>query len=125
VRTAVGSYVSPQGSYDTYTQGFGPVVSMGTGTQFLDVRCFIDEILIPRLPPPPKLTARMFIRGSDVSVPLTFVRKQPYVTPKIQLSNQRTERVDVRVLPLIFRFTPPPGVWVYPGQLVDVYVGAS
>jgi HlyD family secretion protein len=50
---------------------------------------------------------------------------QPYVIPKIQLSDQRTERVDVRVLPLLFKFSPLPGVNVYPGQLVDVYVGGA
>jgi hypothetical protein len=31
-------------------------------------------------------------------------------------------RVDVRVLPVLFRFKPPKGMQVYPGQLVDVYV---
>jgi HlyD family secretion protein len=48
---------------------------------------------------------------------------QPYVSPKIELSNQRQEKVDLRVLPAIFRFVPPPGVALYPGELVDVYVG--
>ena len=33
LRVAVGSYVSPQGSYGTYTEGYGPVVVMGTGTR--------------------------------------------------------------------------------------------
>ena len=56
-------------------------------------------------------------------MPLTFVRVQPYVSPKIELSDQRQERVDLRVLPVIFEFTPPPHVAVYPGQLVDVYIG--
>jgi len=123
IRVSVGSYVSPQGAYDTYTQGFGPAASLGTGQTFLGVRCYIDEILIPRLPAGDKMRARMYVRGTNISVPLEFVRLQPYVSPKIQLSNQRTERVDLRVLPVIFRFTPPPGVQVYPGQLVDVYVG--
>ena len=34
-------------------------------------------------------------------------------------------RVDVRVLPLIFRFERPKELNVFPGQLVDVYIGAS
>jgi len=33
------------------------------------------------------------------------------------------EKVDLRVLPVIFRFSPPTGTDVYPGQLVDVYIG--
>ncbi|HVV48235.1 MAG TPA: biotin/lipoyl-binding protein [Polyangia bacterium] len=125
INTAVGSYVSPQGVYDTYTQTFGPVAVMGNGRSFLGVRCYIDEILIPRLPPTDKMEAKMFVRGTSVSVPLEFVRVQPYVSPKIQLSNERTERVDLRVLPVIFRFAPPKGVDIYPGQLVDVYVGQT
>lgn len=122
VQIAVGSYVSPQGTYNSYTQGFDPIMVMGDA-QLLAVRCYVDEILIPRMPDPSRLIARMFIRGTSISVPLQFERVQPYVSPKLQLSNARTEKVDLRVLPVIFRFTPPPGVAIYPGQLVDVYLG--
>ena len=44
------------------------------------------------------------------------------MSPKIELSDERTERVDVRVLPVLFRFKPPPNLNIYPGQLVDIYV---
>lgn len=125
VGATVGSYVSPQGAYDTYTQGFGPIVVMGTSKGTLAVRCYVDEILIPRLPPSNELQAQMFIRGTATKVPLEFVRVQPYVSPKIQLSNERQEKVDLRVLPIIFRFQPPPGVQVFPGELVDVYIGGK
>jgi HlyD family secretion protein len=64
----------------------------------------------------------MYVRGTNVSVPLEFARVQPYVTPKIELSNARTEKVDLRVLPVIFTFAPPKDVPIFPGQLVDVYV---
>jgi HlyD family secretion protein len=122
INVTVGSYVSPQGAYDSYTQGFDPVIVMGTSKGTLGVRCYIDEILIPRLPPVDKLQAQMSIRGTTTKIPLEFVRLQPYVSPKIQLSNQRQEKVDLRVLPVIFRFEPPPGVQVFPGELVDVYL---
>jgi HlyD family secretion protein len=122
VNTAVGSYVSPQGAYDNYTQSFGPVVVMGSSTRYLAVRCYIDEILIHRLPPAAAMRAQMSIRGTNIAIPLEYVRVQPYVSPKIQLSNERTERVDLRVLPVIFRFERPKDANVYPGQLVDVYV---
>jgi HlyD family secretion protein len=125
IRAAIGGYVSPQGAYDTYTQSVGPVAVMATARDFLAVRCYIDEILIPRLPGADRMRAKMFIRGTEISVPLQFVRVQPYVSPKIQLSNARTERVDLRVLPVIFRFEPPKNVELYPGQLVDVYVGST
>lgn len=124
IGAAVGSYVSPQGVYNPYTQASDPIVTIGeVGT--LAVRCYIDEILVPRLPDLSKITARMFLRGTTYSVPLTFERVQPYVQPKIELSNERTEKVDLRVLPVIFRFSPAPGMQIYPGQLVDVYFGET
>ena len=123
INAAVGSYISPQGTYDTYTQGSTPVFVMGSAQAYSGVRCYIDEILVHRLPRPARLKAKMFIRGTDISLPLEYVRVQPYVSPKIQLSNQRTERVDVRVLPVIFRFARQNNLSLYPGQLVDVYIG--
>jgi len=120
---ALGDYASPQGRYDTYTQAMLPVVEMGIVTPYLEVRCFLDEILVPSLPNPSRLEATLFVRGErNKSVPLQFVKIQPYTIPKIQLSNERTERVDVRVLPIIFRFKKPKDINVYPGQLVDIYI---
>lgn len=123
INAATGSYVSSGGAYDTYTQGMDPVIAMGASEEYMGVRCYIDEILVHRLPQGPQMKAQMFIRGTDIRIPLEYVRTQPYVSPKIELSNQRAERVDVRVLPVIFRFAPLKNVQVYPGQLVDVYIG--
>jgi HlyD family secretion protein len=122
IKAAVGSYISPQGAYGTYTEGYNPVIVMGSSQTYIAVRCYIDEILIHRLPPASQMKAQMFIRGTNISIPLEYVRVQPYVSPKIELSNQRTERVDVRVLPVIFRFEKPKNIDIYPGQLVDVYI---
>ncbi len=123
VNTAVGSYISSQGTYDSYTGSMDPPVVMGNSEGYIGVRCYVDEILIHRLPAAAKMHARMFVRGTNINIPLEYVRAQPYVTPKIELSNQRTERVDVRVLPVIFRFAKPKDIVLYPGQLVDVYIG--
>jgi HlyD family secretion protein len=125
INGTVGSYISSQGTYNTYTQGFDPILVMGRSETYLNVRCYIDEILIPRLPQPSQMKAKMFIRGTNISIPLEYMRVQPYVTPKIELSNQRTERVDVRVLPIIFKFKRSPNINLYPGQLVDVYIGSK
>uniref|UniRef100_A0A7C3Z0Z3 Biotin/lipoyl-binding protein n=1 Tax=Desulfobacca acetoxidans TaxID=60893 RepID=A0A7C3Z0Z3_9BACT len=122
INTAAGSFTSTQGTYNTYTQGYDPLMVMGPLQEYLEVRCFIDEILVPRMPPPDRMNAQMQVRGTTLRIPLEFERIQPYVTPKIELSNQRTERVDVRVLPVLFRFRPPRDMKIYPGQLVDVYV---
>ncbi|HEX5057873.1 MAG TPA: biotin/lipoyl-binding protein [Kofleriaceae bacterium] len=124
IGSAVGSYASPQGVYNPYTQGFDPIITMADETT-LAVRCYVDEVLVPRLPDATKVAAHLFVRGTNISVPLQFVRVQPFVTPKIELSNARTEKVDLRVLPVLFRFAPPAETTLYPGQLVDVYIGAG
>ncbi len=122
ITATVGSYVSPQGTLQSYSAGIAPLLVMGAGDDYVAVRCYVDEILIAKLHDLEGLQATMFIRGTDIKIPLEFVRVQPLVSPKIQLSNQRTERVDVRVLPIIFRFKKPENVLIYPGQLVDVYM---
>ena len=121
VNASVGSYASPLGAYDPYTQALDPLVVMGGPQDSLQVRCYVDEILVSRLPSGGRINAQMSIRGSDVKVPLEFVRIQPYVSPKIELSNERQEQVDLRVLPVIFRFQKN-GAAVFPGQLVDVFI---
>ena len=123
IGAAAGSYVSPQGAYATYTEGFRPLITMSTSQEHLEVRCYVDEILVHRLPDTEHMASGMFIRGTDISIPLTFERLQPYVSPKIELANERQERVDVRVLPVVFSFDKPRGLSLYPGQLVDVYIG--
>ena len=123
INAALGSYESSQGAYNPTTELFDPLVVMGGLQDHLEVRCDFDEILVSQLPSSFHVHAEMSIRGSYTNkVPLEFVRVQPYVSPKIELSNERQEQVDLRVLPVIFRFEKK-DVPVYPGQLVDVYIG--
>jgi HlyD family secretion protein len=122
MNAARGDYVSSQGAYDTYTQAYQPAAVLGPGAGSLAVRCYVDEILLNRLPKGANIKAEMIIRGSGVHVPLQFVRIQPYVSPKIELSDERQERVDLRVLPVIFNFRANPDLKLYPGVLVDVYI---
>jgi HlyD family secretion protein len=122
VSAVPNGYVSPQGVYDTYTQEQDPILVVGSPEVYLAVRCFVDEILVSRLPNAVHIRAQMSVRGSDIKVPLEFVRVQPYVSPKIELSDERQEQVDLRVLPVIFRFRKKDAP-VYPGQEVDVYIG--
>jgi HlyD family secretion protein len=122
VNAAVGGYVSPLGDYDTYTELFDPLVVMSGPQDYMDVRCYVDEILVSRLPSAWHIQAQMQITGTDIKVPLEFVRVQPYISPKIELSNEKQEQVDLRVLPVIFRFEKKDAP-VYPGQMVDVFIG--
>lgn len=118
-----GSYVSPSGSYDVYTQGYLPPVQMGVMTPYLQVRAYVDEILVPQLPSGNHLEATLFVRGmNNKSIPLEFISIQPLTIPNIELSNQVNQKVDVRVLPIIFKFAKPKEINIFPGQLVDVYI---
>lgn len=120
---AVGGYASTQGIYETYTQNMMPIVTMGVVEPYLGVRCYVDELLIAKLPQPQAIEAKLLVRGeNNRSIPLEFVRLQPYTIPNIELSYQKATRVDVRVLPLIFKFQRPTDINLYPGQLVDVYI---
>jgi len=49
------------------------------------------------------------------------VRIEPYVIPKKSLTGDNTERVDTRVLQVIYRFERP-SFPIYAGQQVDVFI---
>jgi multidrug resistance efflux pump len=90
----------------------------------LQVRVDIDEVLAPQVQA--GMQAKAFIKGnSKLSFPLHFERIEPFMVPKVSLTGGTAERNDVRVLQLIYRFTPPADFSVYPGQQVDVYLNAD
>jgi hypothetical protein len=57
-------------------------------------------------------------------VPLTFVRVEPYLVPKKSLTGEGTERVDTRVLHVIY-VLPRGTRGLYVGQQLDVYIEAE
>lgn len=64
------------------------------------------------------------LRGNkDISTPLEFVRFEPYVLPKRSLTGDSTERVDTRVLQVIYRFTRGE-MPLFVGQQMDVFIDA-
>jgi hypothetical protein len=87
------------------------------------VRVDIDETNAPRIRPGSKAVAHL--KGDSTKCfPLLFLRIDPYVVPKRNLTGDNTERVDVRVLQVIYRFQPP-AFRVYVGQQVDVFIDAD
>jgi HlyD family secretion protein len=56
-----------------------------------------------------------------VKFPLKFVKVEPYVIPKKSLTGDNSERVDTRVLQVIYSLSESP-VKVYVGQQMDVYI---
>ena len=95
------------------------LMTMGTVNP-LHVRVDIDETDSWRVRPDSPAFARM--RGNpEVSVPLRFVRCEPYVLPKRSLSGDTSERVDTRVLQVIYAFAPE-DFPAFVGQQVDVFI---
>jgi HlyD family secretion protein len=92
----------------------------------LHVRVNVDEEDLPRL----KLDApaRAKIRGdaSQKDVLLSYVRLEPYVVPKASLTGTNTERVDTRVVQVIYAVDPDSDLVqekkILVGQLVDVFI---
>ena len=63
-----------------------------------------------------------FVRGNpDIKTDLAFVRVEPYVRPKKSLTGESTERVDTRVLQIIYAFDPTDKP-IFVGQQMDVYI---
>ena len=62
------------------------------------------------------------LRGNPtISVPLTFVRFEPFVIPKRSLTGESSERVDTRVLQVIYRLVERNPTF-FVGQLMDVFI---
>src|SRR5262245_8231317 len=62
------------------------------------------------------------VRGSSgTRIPLRFVRFEPYAVPKKSLTGDSTERVDTRVLQVIYQVDGN-AVQLYVGQQLDVFI---
>ena len=99
-----------------------PLIIMGD-TSRLHVRVDVDENEAWRIRA--SASAQAAERGnSSRKVQLEFVRFEPYVVPKKSLTGDSTERVDTRVLQVIYRFQDPK-VPFRVGQQMDVFIAAD
>jgi len=92
----------------------------------LRVRAQVDEEDIALVSLSSRAVARS--RGSVVvEVALRLVRIEPFGRPKGDLAGVTTERVDTRVIDVVFELDDPAGAGVplYPGLAVDVFIEAS
>lgn len=84
------------------------------------VRVDVDEESAPLVQGRPKALGTL--RGfPHHRFPLEFVRIEPYMKPKRSLTGDNRERVDTRVLQVLFRIAEQP-LPVYVGQQMDVYM---
>jgi HlyD family secretion protein len=69
-------------------------------------------------------SAFAFVRGNrELQTPLQFVRFEPFIVPKRSLTGDSIERVDTRVLQVLYRFDRNQ-LPVYVGQQMDVFIEA-
>ena len=110
-----GEFVATQGGSNSQ-----PFIQMGQ-TDPLHVRVDIDENEVARvaLGKPAVISPR---GAAELHVTATFVRAEPLVVPKRSLTNSAAERVDVRVLQLIYVLPPSDAFRV--GQQVDAFIPA-
>ncbi len=96
---------------------------LGAVDEKVHIRVDIDEHDIPR-----------FIKGApakasprghpQIAYPLKYERVEPFVVPKKSLTGDNTERVDTRVLQVIYALQPTERS-VYVGQQMDVFIDAQ
>jgi len=107
-----GEY-APTGALDR------PLMRLGS-LETYHIRVDVDENDAWRFRTGARATA--FLRGNrDFKAEVRFARVEPYVTPKASLTGSSSERVDTRVLQVIYSFDRK-ALPVYVGQQVDVFI---
>ena len=86
----------------------------------LQIRADVDEQNAPLVQA--RRPAVAFLKGhTKDSMALRLERIEPFVVPKKSLTGDSTERVDTRVLQIIYELDKPAGP-LYVGQQVDVFI---
>lgn len=99
-----------------------PLLLLGDASR-LWVRVDIDESEAWRVQP--GTPAEAFLRGNPrLHTVLRFERIDPYVVPRTALTGASTERVDSRVLQVLYSFARD-ALPAYVGQQVDVFIAVS
>jgi HlyD family secretion protein len=115
VRVRAGEHISAPSSSAWLTIG---------QTHPLHVRADVDEHEAWRVKPGAKAEAQ--VRGNpSLKATLTFVRFEPMVIPKQSLTGDATERVDTRVLQVIYRIDDASKSPLFVGQQMDVFIDTS
>ena len=96
-----------------------PLLLLGN-TSPLHLRVSVDENEVIYFDQESKAEAFVFNEPSR-HFPLKFVRKNFYLIPKKNLNNNINEKVDTRVLEVVYEFIPHSDI-LYVGQKMDVYI---
>jgi len=110
------------GEYAIAGPSVEPFIIMGN-VEPLFVRVDVDEQEAARVKPDAPATASL--RGNAaIQSPLRFVRAEPLVVPKRSLTGDAAERVDTRVLQVIYQIERADSRFVV-GQQMDVFIEAG
>lgn len=111
VNTRPGEFVTPGASRSPLVLG---------DLSYLQVRADVDEQVAPRVRT--NMQAIGYLKGDTKRpIALEFVRVEPYIVPKTSLTGSSVERVDTRVLQIIYRFPRTAETGIYVGQQLDLY----
>ena len=110
------------GEYRAAGPNAGALLRLGD-ISTLHVRTDIDELDAWRFHPTGEAVATVR-GGSREQVVLRFIRVIPDVAPKKTLTGENSERIDTRVVQVIYALENPPP-FLQPGMLVDVAVAAK
>jgi HlyD family secretion protein len=110
------------GEFAAAAPGTQPLIVLGR-LKPLHVRVDVDEHEGWRVHAGATAVGRL--RGNaDLKTPLVFVRFEPFVVPKRSLTGDSTERVDTRVLQVIYRVERD-DLPLFVGEQLDVFVDAG
>jgi RND family efflux transporter MFP subunit len=115
VKVHLGEF-APTGAMPT------PLILLGSIDK-LHIRVDVEEHEAWRVWPDARAMAA--VRGnSNLKTPLTFVRFEPFVVPKKSLTGDSTERVDTRVLQVIYQIDNG-DLPLFVGQQMDVFIDGN
>jgi multidrug efflux pump subunit AcrA (membrane-fusion protein) len=110
------------GEFAAAAPGTSPLILLGRSKPW-HVRVDVDEHEGWRVHAGAAAVARM--RGNaELKAPLSFVRFEPFVVPKRSLTGDSTERVDTRVLQIIYKVERD-DLPLFIGQQLDVFIDAG
>lgn len=110
-------FISAQSTW--LTAANGTLILMGAVVP-LQVRVDIDEDDAWRFEKGADATA--FVRGNrNIHFPLRYLRTEPYIIPKTSFTGETVERVDTRVLQVLYQFDKAE-LPIYPGQILDIFI---
>lgn len=112
INTRAGEYTTPNAS--------SPPLLLGS-IEEVQVRADVDEQVAPRVKEGSKAVG--YLKGdTQHAIAMEFVRIEPFVAPKRNLTGSSSERVDTRVLQIIYKIPNELARRIYVGQQMDLFI---